>query len=163
MSMISLIAALGKNGVIGNKGKIPWHLPADFAYFKKTTTGHPVIMGRNTFESIGKPLRGRTNIVLTTKNISQEGIVTFASLNDAISYAETLSPEVFVIGGARVYAESLPIADRLYLTHIDGSFNGDAFFPETNEDEWAERSRIRREKDGQNAYDMAFVVYERKK
>lgn len=161
--MISLIAAMGNNRVIGNKGKIPWYLPADFAHFKKTTMGHPVIMGRTTFESIGKPLPGRTNIVLTTRPLSQEGIVVFADLSSAVAYAKTLSPKVFVIGGARVYAEALPIADRLHLTRIDGLFDGDTFFPEIYEDEWAEHSKTTYGKDTQNTHSMTFVVYERKR
>lgn len=161
--MISLIAAMGNNKVIGNKGKIPWYLPADFAHFKKTTMGHPVIMGRTTFESVGRPLPGRTNIVLTTRPLSLEGTVVFADLSSAVAYAKTLSPEMFVIGGARVYAEALPIARRLYITYVDWSFDGDTFFPEIDEDKWIEYLRTTHKKDEQNAYDMTFVTYERKK
>jgi len=161
--MISIIAAIGKGRVLGKDGAIPWHLPADFAYFKKTTLNHPIIMGRRTFESIGKPLPDRTNIILSTQGTSYDGTVTQTSLKDAIAYGETLSNEVFVIGGARVYADSIDIADRIYLTYIDGEFAGDTFFPEVKESEWIEISRDSHDADERNEYGMVFVVYDRKK
>ena len=119
--LISLIAAVAKNRVIGNKNKLPWYLPADFAHFKKITAGHPVIMGKNTFLSIGKPLPGRTNIILAEKGYEANGCVITHSLGDAVARAAQMpgSDEIFFIGGASVYTQALPHADRLYLTLID--------------------------------------------
>jgi dihydrofolate reductase len=161
---ISIIAALGENRVIGAQGKIPWHLPADFQKFKALTLGHPVIMGKNTFESIGKPLPGRTNIVLTKDpNYAAEGCVVAHSLDDALALAGKESEEIFIIGGGAVYELALPLADTLYLTEVHGIFEGDAFFPEFNEDEWRLVSSEPHTKDEKNAYDYEFRVYEREK
>ncbi len=129
---ISLIAALSENRVIGKAGAIPWHLKDDFRRFKERTTGHAIIMGRKTHESIGRPLPGRTNIVIT-RDSSREipGCIVVGSLNDALARArEVESEEIFVIGGGQIYAEVLPLADRLYLTLVHAIMDGDAFFPE---------------------------------
>lgn len=157
--MISLIAAMDKNRVIGNGGKLPWRLPADFAYFKATTLGHPIIMGRTTFESIGRPLPGRKNIVLSRGAYSHEGVDVAHSLAEALSMVS--STDVFVIGGARVYEEALPRADRLYITFVEGDFTGDTFFPEVDWSLWREVSSERRGADEQNPYAMKFSVFER--
>jgi len=157
--IISLIAALGRNRVIGNGKKIPWHLPADFAYFKKTTMGHPVIMGNTTFQSIGKPLFGRKNIVLTRQSLFIEGAQVEHSFEEAIKSLDG-EGEVFVIGGAHVYGEALPFAHRLYLTFVEGEFEGDIFFPEVNWDEWKEIKSEEVKKDSANPYDMRFAVFE---
>ena len=136
---ISLIAAIGKNRELGKGGKLLWHIPEDMRRFKAHTTGHPVIMGRRTFESIvsmlGKPLPGRTNIVLAkpeedTSNIAGTGVVLAHSIPEALQKARALDNEVFIIGGAQIYAQALPYADRLCLTLIDDEKEGDAFFPE---------------------------------
>ena len=158
--IISIIAALDKNRVIGNGKKIPWHLPADFAYFKKTTMGHPVIMGNNTFQSIGKPLPGRKNIVLTRQSLEIEGAEVAHSFEEAIKSLEG-EEEIFVIGGAYVYSEALPLADRLYLTFIEGEFVGDIFFPLINWNEWKEIKSEERKRDNANPYNMKFTVFER--
>lgn len=126
--MLSIIAAIAKNGVIGNQGKLPWHLPEDLKHFKETTLGHPIVMGRKTFESIGKPLPGRENIVLTRDQTFQgKGVTVIHSLADAIENHP--DEEIFVIGGAEIYQLALPLADKLYLTLIDQEFPGDTYFP----------------------------------
>lgn len=141
---ISLIAAMAKNRVIGNNGQIPWHIPEDFAWFKKTTLGCPVIMGRNTHESIGRILPGRTNIVLAKQGEEYRphgGALLAGSLEEAISLAEKENPrEIFIIGGGQVYAQALKdgFADKMYLTFIDKDFDGDAYFPEWKPEEWKE-------------------------
>ncbi len=161
---ISLIAAVLKNRVIGKKNKLPWHLPADFAHFKKLTMGHPVIMGKNTFLSIGKPLPNRTNIVLVNDGFTAEGCLIARSLDDALALAKksTGGEEIFIIGGASVYAQFLPRANRLYLTFIDAGFDGDAYFPEWNKNEWREASREPHAPDEKNPYAYTFVTFERK-
>ena len=160
---ISMIAAMANNRVIGRGNTIPWYLPADTAYFRQTTLGHPVIMGSKTFASIGRPLSGRVNIVLSkNKDLRIPGCVITRSLTIAIEEAEkTGDGECFVIGGGAVYAEALPLAHRLYLTEIDAEIEGDTFFPEFDKDEWREVSRERHSADEQNVYAMDFVVYER--
>ncbi len=138
--MVSLIVAVSQNGVIGNKGKLPWHLPADLKRFKQLTTGHPIIMGRKTFESIGKPLPGRTNIVIThQKNFQACGAMVAHSLEEALRLCEKEN-EVFVIGGAEIFEEALPLANRIYLTLIHQDFEGDTRF-DFNHSAWKEISR----------------------
>lgn len=130
---ISIIAALGKNTrVIGNNNSLPWYISDDLKRFKKLTTGHPIIMGRKTFESIGKALPDRTNIVITNNTkYAREDILTVHSLDEALEEARAIeSEEIFVIGGAQIYEQALPLADRLYLTIIDEEKDGDVFFPE---------------------------------
>lgn len=129
---ISLIAALSENRVIGKEGKIPWHLKDDFRRFKERTIGHAIIMGRKTHESIGRPLPGRTNIVIT-RDVSRTipGCVIAGSLSEALVKArEVESEEIFVIGGGQIYTEALNVADRLYLTLVHAIIDGDTFFPE---------------------------------
>lgn len=129
---ISLIAALSENRVIGKAGEIPWHLKDDFRRFKERTTGHVIVMGRKTHESIGRPLPGRTNIVITRDTAREiPGCVVVGSLTEALSKAREIeSEEIFVIGGGQIYAEALDGADRLYLTLVHAIMDGDAFFPE---------------------------------
>jgi dihydrofolate reductase len=132
---VSLIAAVAQNLVIGNAGKLPWRLPDDLARFKEITLGHSVIMGRKTFESLGKPLAGRRNIVLTKDaSLSFPGCEMARTFEDVMTLAT--HEEVFVIGGASVYALFLPVAHRLYLTHVEGNFPGDVFFPEVDWEQW---------------------------
>lgn len=127
---ISLIAALSEDRVIGNKGKIPWHISEDMRRFKNLTTGHVVIMGRKTFESIGKPLTNRTNIIITRdKNYKVKGAIVCHSLDEAIKNSK-LSDEIFIIGGGQIYQEAIKFADKLYLTIVKGNFEGDTFFPD---------------------------------
>lgn len=158
---INLIAALAKNRVIGHGNKMPWHLPADFAWFRKHTLGHPVIMGRNTFESIGKPLPGRRNIVVSRNPAWRpQGCEVFATLDGALESCRDVA-DVFVIGGATLYQQLMGRADRLYLTEVDASPAGDAWFPELVPGEWREAARERREADDKNAHAMAFVILDR--
>ncbi|WP_040950423.1 dihydrofolate reductase [Gorillibacterium massiliense] len=158
--MISLILAMGRDHSIGYRNELPWRLPKDLAYFKKTTTGHPVLMGRKTFESIGRPLPGRLNIVATRDaSYAPEGVETVTSPQEAaLRYKDQ---ELFVIGGAEIYKIFLSQADRIYITWIDESFTADAFFPELPEREWHLVSRVPGERDEKNPYDYEFRVYER--
>ncbi|MGO4888913.1 dihydrofolate reductase [Anaerobacillus sp. MEB173] len=155
--MISLIVAMGEGRVIGLNNEMPWHLPADLAYFKKVTTGHTVIMGRKTFESIGRPLPNRNNIILTRdRNFMADGCTIVHSIEEALA----LDGDLFVIGGAEIYKQFLPYTDRIYVTQIDHSFEGDTFFPQMG-DEWVvvhEEAGIRDEK---NRYDHRFLIYKK--
>ena len=140
---------------------MPWRLPDDLRRFKRLTTGHAVIMGRKTFESIGSPLPGRNNIVITRSSYwAPPGCVIAHSLEDALSRAGD-SGEAFVIGGAQIYALAMPLARRLYLTEIERAFEGDAFFPEFDRSQWRELSRERRASGEPGSFDYAFVEYER--
>ncbi len=139
--MISIIVAIAKNNVIGSRNDLPWYLPEDLKRFKQITTGHTIIMGRKTYESIiarlGKPLPNRINIVITShpEDISAAGVAAFKSLGEALQ-AHHDDAQIFVIGGARMFAEALPIADTLYVTHIDKEYPGDVFFPEVDWQQW---------------------------
>ena len=165
--MISIIVAKDKNGVIGKAGGIPWKMPADVAFFKKMTTGHPIIMGKKTFESIGRPLSNRTNIILVgDPSWSFPGVVRANTLSTALVLADKRPgrDEIFVIGGGRVYAETIGLADRLYVTEIDTAIEGgDTFFPEIDLAIWSEVSKERHDADKNNQYGYSFVVYERRK
>jgi dihydrofolate reductase len=160
--MISLILAMGRDRSIGYKNKLPWHLPKDLAYFKKVTMGHPVLMGRKTFESIGKPLPGRTNIVATqNQDFRFAGVETVHSPEEAVrKYGDE---EVFVIGGAEIFRLFLPAADRIYLTWIDAEFPADTFFPAVEESEWRLIACEPGERDEKNPYDFEFRLYERRR
>lgn len=158
---INLIVAMANNRVIGRAGKMPWHLPADFAWFRKTTLGHPVIMGRKTFDSIGRPLPGRRNIVVSRDpQWHAAGCEKFPSLDEALRSCEPVD-DVFVIGGATLYGQVLPRADRLYLTEVDAAPDGDTWFPALAAGEWRERSRDHHAADEKNAHAMTFVVLDR--
>lgn len=158
--MISLIWAMGKNNAIGFNNKMPWYLPADFAYFKKVTMGQPVIMGRKTFDSIGKPLPGRINIVITrSKTFSNDGCIIVDSLDKAIEY--TKDKEAFIIGGAEIYSAFLPVADKLYITEIDKVFEADSFFPEIDYSKFKIVSSEPGVKDEKNPFDYKWLVYQR--
>ncbi len=157
---LSLIVAMAKNRAIGLNNKMPWHLPADFAWFKQQTLGHPVIMGRKTFESIGRPLPGRRNIVVSRNaGFTAEGVEVSHSLEAALQAVAEAEP--FVIGGATLYTEALPQASRLIVTEVDANPAADTFFPAWKADEWREVSRQHREADEKNVYAMNFVVWER--
>lgn len=132
---ISLIAALSDNQVIGNQGKIPWHLPDDFRRFKARTTGHVIVMGRKTYESIGRPLPHRTSIIITRdKDLEIPGCLVVGSLSEALEKARSIEKEeIFIIGGGQIYAEALSLAERLYLTKVHAIIEGDTFFPDYEE------------------------------
>lgn len=160
---ISILVAMGENRVIGIENRLPWKLPADLKRFKELTLGHPVIMGRKTFESIGRALSGRTNIVITKNpDFRREECIIAKSPEEALEIAKTRdTDEVFVIGGARIYEEMLSYADRLYITLVQGAFEGDAFFPEIDPRAWKEISREDYPKDLKNPYPFSFLVLDR--
>lgn len=160
--IISIIAAVADNMVIGDKNSLPWSLPADLEYFKKTTLGKPVIMGTKTFESIGMALPNRKNIILSfDKDYKAEGCVVVTSIDEALKQIGE-DEEVMIAGGASVYKQFLPLANRLYLTFIHHDFEGDARFPEFDMNEWKEVKRIDNEPDDKNPYSYSFVIFEKK-
>lgn len=159
---ISIIAAVSRNRVIGQGGELPWHLPADLKYFRERTRGHPVIMGRRTYESVGRPLPGRRNIVLSrSPDFRPSGVEVADSLEAALELVRE-ADEVFLLGGEEIFRAGLEIADRLYLTEIDAEFCGDTFFPEFDRKQWRVLESRLHPADEQNPYPMRFVVYERK-
>lgn len=161
--MISIIAALAENRVIGVNNTLPWRLPNDLKHFRRLTTGHAIVMGRKNHESIGKPLPERTNIVVTrNRDYRANGCLIAHSLDEALTLAKD-DPEIFVIGGAEIYREALPHADRLYLTQVHADIHGDTFFPEIKSDDWKETARERHAADDKHAYAYSFVVLERVK
>lgn len=160
--IISIIAAMDNNRLIGNNNQLPWHLPADFSHFKSVTMGKPIIMGRKTYESIGRPLPGRTNIVLSRNpDTSYEGVECVNSFEDAIALVPD-AEEVMVIGGSAIYEMLLPQVNRLYITYVDGVFEGDAWFPDFDQSQWLEKEAVVRESDEKNLYDCRFVTLTRK-
>ncbi|ATX75344.1 MAG: dihydrofolate reductase [Reinekea forsetii] len=164
---IAMIWAMANNGVIGRQNKLPWHLPNDLKYFKRLTSGKTVIMGRKTYESIGRPLPNRINIVITrAKDFHAEGIKVVNSLPAALELAaaETLiagAEEVIVIGGAEIYKLCLPLAERLYVTLVHADVDGDARFPEWDRQAYQEIGREDFSADGPNPYDYSFVVFDK--
>ncbi|SFF98566.1 dihydrofolate reductase [Sporolactobacillus nakayamae] len=160
--MISFLLAMDRNQLIGIKNELPWHLPNDLRYFKKKTLGHPVVMGRKTFDSIGKPLPGRENIVLThNPYFSEDHVTTFSSVDAFLKSGTAYGHEYFIIGGAGIFKAFLPFADRLYITHIDAEFEGDTYFTGFNSDEWRLVSRVPGVLDRKNIFPHEFDVYER--
>lgn len=160
---ISIIAAMAKNRVIGCENKLPWNLPADLKRFKKLTLGHHIIMGRKTYESIGKPLPGRTSIIITRQeNYKAPGCYVVNSIEDALKTASN-DDEVFITGGEQVYKQTLNLAERLYLTLIGVDLKGDAYFPKFNEKDFELISRENHLRDKENPHPFSFLVYERKK
>ncbi|AIW19935.1 type 3 dihydrofolate reductase [Vibrio coralliilyticus] len=158
--IISMIAAMAKDRVIGKDNQMPWHLPADFAWFKRCTLGKPVVMGRKTYESIGRPLPGRQNIVISRDaNLAIEGVTTVTSIEQALEVAGEVD-EVMIIGGGAIYKACLPQADKLYVTYIDAKIEGDTQFPHWG-DMFKETYSENYVADGKNAYDMKFVILER--
>ena len=160
MPMISLIVALDENRGIGNDNQLLCHLPADLNYFKQTTMGKPIIMGRRTHLSIGKPLPGRLNIVLSQQGLSYEGVTMAESLEQALALADG-APEVMIIGGGQLFAQALPFAQRIYMTRIHAKCQADVFFPKLDEHVWQCVEAINRPKDEKNTYDLTFCRYER--
>lgn len=155
---ISLIAAVGKNGVIGKNNSLPWNLPADMKHFRELTLGKVVIMGRKTFESIGNPLPKRINIVLTKKkDYNAEGCNVFNSVNEALAEAKSHG-EIMIIGGAEIYTLFLPLVNKMYLTLIDAEIDGDSYFPKYNKNEWKEVYRKENKADEMNQYNYTFLT-----
>lgn len=161
--LISAIAAMAENRVIGIDNQLPWHLPADLRHFKQLTTGHAILMGRKTYESIGKPLPNRLNLILTRDpNYKAAGCLTVTSLENALHQATAdKRTDLFIIGGAQIYRQLLPNAYRLYLTIVHQQMKGDALFPEINKEEWREIEHTRHPADAENEYAYSFMRLER--
>lgn len=158
--MVSIIVAVGNKGVIGLKNQLLWHISADLKRFKAITTGHAIIMGRKTFESIGKPLPNRQNIVISHNPINFLGVLHASSLEEALKM--TQDKEVFVIGGGEIYRQALPLANRIYLTRVWQDYNADTFFPEIGMEQWSEISREDFPAGGDNPA-FSFILLESRK
>ena len=159
---ISLIVAMASNRVIGLNNKMPWHLSADLKKFKQITLGSPILMGRKTYESIGRPLPGRTNMIISRNtDYQQAGCLVFNSLETALQTASGLTPELFVIGGSDHYQTLLPLADKLYLTLINQAFEGDTYFPEIDLNEWQEIAREDINDDNSTSFSYSFLTFEK--
>lgn len=161
--MISFVVAASENNVIGKSNKLLWHLPNDMKFFKNTTWAMPVIMGRKTFESLGKALTGRTNIVITHQdNWQAKDVAVVKSLDAAIEVAaQADAKEVFIIGGGEIFKQSIGRADKIYLTRVHASFEGDAFFPEIDKNKWKLVSELDFDKDAKHAFSYSFQIWER--
>jgi len=163
----SLMVAMAQNRIIGRNNKLPWYLPEDLKYFRQVTMGKPIIMGRKTFESIGKPLPGRTNIVVTRNpNWKQAGVIATDTLQMAFSRGESAAElnggnEVVVIGGGQLYQEALTLVDRMYITKVHAEVKGDAWFPEIDKSLWHEVARKDFQATDPNPYAYSFVIYEK--
>lgn len=158
--MVSVIVAVAENGVIGDKNSLLWHISEDLRNFKRITSGHPVVMGRKTFESLGRPLPNRKNVVITRQDIEIEGCEVAHSLDEALAMFSA-DEEIFIIGGAQIYREAMPIADRFYLTRVHHSYEGDTSFPEWKESEWQKVDSERFERGEKYEYPFTFEVYNR--
>ncbi|ASV34433.1 type 3 dihydrofolate reductase [Candidatus Hamiltonella defensa] len=158
--IISLIAAMAQNRVIGLNNKMPWHLPLDFAWFKKNTLHKPVIMGRKTFDSLGRALPGRMNIVMTRQGITSPGVIGVSSMEKALKTAKD-APEVMVIGGAEIYRQFLPQANRLYLTEVLKNIQGDTYFPEYEQQQWEMVFQESHSPDNSHLYSFSFQILHR--
>ena len=157
---ISAICAMSENHVIGKNNQLPWHLPADLAHFKKITWGKPILMGRKTYESIGRPLPGRCNVIITSNNDYQAaGCIIVHSIEQALE-ATKENDEIFIIGGALLYQKTLPLIQRLYVTLIHQHIEGDTFFPELKQEEWQEVERMDHDADS-NSFSYSFIVLDR--
>ena len=158
--IISMIAAMADNRIIGKDNQMPWHLPADFAWFKRCTMGKPVVMGRKTYESIGRPLPGRLNIVISRNaSLFIEGVTIVTSIEQALEVAGEVE-EVMIIGGGAIYAACLPMANKLYVTHIEAKIEGDTQFPDWG-NEFKETYSEAYQADEKNAYNMRFTILEK--
>ncbi|MFK8034039.1 MAG: dihydrofolate reductase [Hyphomicrobiales bacterium] len=160
-SLIALVVGAAENNIIGNKGDMPWKVSADLKNFKAVTSGKPIIMGRKTFDSIGRPLPNRRNIVVTRNaQWSATGVETAANLSAAIELAES-EPEIMIIGGGEMYAQALPLADRIYFTRIHANPDGDTWFPALTEDTWQKTRAEKLPRGPNDTADATFYVYER--
>lgn len=157
--MIKIIAAMSKNRVIGNNNSLIWKLPNDLKRFKDLTSGSPIIMGRKTYESIGKPLPNRRNIIISrNENLQIDDCEVVSSLDEALLLTNN---DCFIIGGGEIYKESIEIADKIYLTIVQKEFEGDTYFPEINKKNWTKIFKIENKADEKNEYDYSFIDYER--
>lgn len=157
----SLIVAMDQNRIIGSKNDLPWRLPEDLKRVKRVTNGHAIVMGRKNYESIGKPLTGRRNIVMTRdRTLAIEGCLMAYSIQDVFDLCQG-EEEVFIFGGEKIYELFLPYVEKMYITSIDHAFKGDTYFPEVNMDEWREISNEKGVKNEKNPYNYSFYVYEK--
>lgn len=160
--MITIVVAMGKNREIGRDNQLLWHLPKDLKHFKDITSNHPIIMGRKTYESIGKPLPKRTNIVISRKNDwFEEGILIVGSIKEALKFAKKIDENVFVIGGGNIYEQTIDLADKLEITLVDTTLEADTFFPKIDEKIWQKTDEECYEKDEKNQFDFCFQTWER--
>jgi dihydrofolate reductase len=165
---IAMIAAVGENGVIGSSGEIPWWLPTDFAHFKRTTMGKPLVMGRRTFESIGKPLPGRTNIVVTRQpGYHADGVLVSGTLSSALEQAQVIAAaegaeEVMIGGGGEIYREAMPLAERLYVTHVALAPAGDAYFPVIDAKIWEVEAILPLQGSDRDSAEFTVKIYRRR-
>jgi dihydrofolate reductase len=164
---LSLIVAIAENGIIGREGELPWHIAADLRRFKRLTMGHAIVMGRKTWESIGRPLPGRTSIIVTRRAEYDPGdrnVLVATSLDEALKFArqaDCQQDQIFIIGGAAIYADTLPRADRLYVTRVHSEVDGDVSFPAVEWNDWELREQSRHTADSLNDHDYTFEMYER--
>lgn len=160
--MTTIVVAMGKNNEIGSDNQLLWHLPKDLKHFKEITSGHPVIMGRKTYESIGKPLPNRTNIVVSRKkDWFKEGILIVGSIKEAVKFAKKIDEEIFIIGGGTIYDQTMEIVDKLEVTLVKANLEADTFFPEIDSKIWKKTNEICHEKDEKNQYDFCFQTFEK--
>ena len=160
--MITIIVAMGKNREIGADNQLLWHLPKDLKHFKELTSGHPIIMGRKTYESIGKPLPNRTNIVISRKNDwFEEGILIVGSIKEALKFAKKIDENVFILGGGTIYEQTIDLADQLEVTLVDAELKADTFFPKIDEKKWLKTNETTHQKDEKNQFDFSFQTFER--
>lgn len=160
--MTTIVVAMGEKNEIGFENQLLWHLPKDLKHFKEITSGHPVIMGRKTYESIGKPLPNRTNIVVSRKtDWFEEGILIVGSIKEAVKFAKKIDEEVFIIGGGKIYEQTMDIVDKLEVTLVKADLEADTFFPKIDPKIWKKTDEICHEKDEKNQYDFCFQTFER--
>ncbi|MDR6465615.1 dihydrofolate reductase [Chryseobacterium sediminis] len=160
--MTTIVVAMGEKNEIGFDNQLLWHLPKDLKHFKDITSGHPIIMGRKTYESIGKPLPNRTNIVVSRKkDWFEEGILIVGSIKEALKFAKKIDEEVFVIGGGNIYEQTMEVVDRLEVTLVKADLEADTFFPKIDPKIWKKTNEICHEKDEKNEYDFCFQTFEK--
>jgi dihydrofolate reductase len=158
--IVSIVVAISENHAIGKDNKLLWYLPNDLKHFKNITTGHTVIMGRKTYESVGKPLPNRRNIIITRQNMTIEGCEVVNSIDTALALCRD-EAEAFIVGGAEIYKQSLSKTDRLYITIVHENFEGDSYFPEIEKNTWKETEREDHEPDEKNSLPYSFITFER--
>jgi dihydrofolate reductase len=160
--MTTIVVAMGEKNEIGFKNQLLWHLPKDLKHFKDITSGHPIIMGRKTYESIGKPLPNRTNIVVSRqKDWFEEGILIVGSIKEAIKFAKKIDEEVFIIGGGNIYEQTMDIVDVLEVTLVKADLEADTYFPKIDSKVWKKTDEVCYEKDEKNQYDFCFQRFEK--
>lgn len=153
---------MGEKNEIGFENQLLWHLPKDLKHFKDLTSGHPVIMGRKTYESIGKPLPNRTNIVISRKNDwFEEGVLIVGSIKEAVKFAKKIDEDIFIIGGGKIYEQTMDIVDKLEVTLVKADLEADTYFPKIDEKTWKKTNEVFHEKDENNQYDFYFQTYEK--